>query len=40
MMTAEDIRAELGWNDSMVYSLLQNPDSPNGLRKKLTCGYI
>jgi hypothetical protein len=39
MMTAEDIRAELGWNGHMIYSLLQNPDSPNGRRKKLTGGY-
>jgi hypothetical protein len=41
MMTEDDIRTELGWNDSMIYSLLQNPDSPaNGRRKKLTGGYI
>jgi hypothetical protein len=39
MMTEDDIRAEFGWNDAMIYSLLQTPDSPNGRRKKFTGGY-
>jgi hypothetical protein len=39
MMTEEDIRTEFGWNDDMIHSLLQNPDSPNGRRNKHTGGY-
>jgi hypothetical protein len=39
MMTEDDIRTEFGWTDSMIHSLLQNPDSPNGRRKKLAGGY-
>jgi hypothetical protein len=39
MMTEDDIRNELGWTDSMIHSLLQNPDSPNARRDKLTGGY-
>jgi hypothetical protein len=39
MMTEDDIQSEFGWNDKMIYSLLQNPDSPNGRRKKHTGGY-
>jgi hypothetical protein len=39
MMTEDDIRTELGWTDSMIHSLLQNPDSPNARRDKLTGGY-
>jgi hypothetical protein len=33
------IRTELGWTDSMIHSLLQNPDSPNARRDKFTGGY-
>jgi hypothetical protein len=39
MMTEDDIRTELGWTDSMIYSLLQNPDSTNARRDKFTGGY-
>jgi hypothetical protein len=39
MMTEDDIRTELGWTDSMIHSLLQNPDSPNARRDKFTGGY-
>jgi hypothetical protein len=39
MMTEEDIRTELGWNDDMIYSLLQTPDSPHARRNKHTGGY-
>ena len=39
MMTEEDIRTEFGWNDDMIHSLLQNPDSPNARRCKDTGGY-
>jgi hypothetical protein len=39
MMTEGDIRTELGWTDSMIHSLLQNPDSPNARRDKFTGGY-
>jgi hypothetical protein len=39
MMTEEDIRTEFGWNEDMIYSLLQNPYSPNARRKKITGGY-
>jgi hypothetical protein len=39
MMTAEDIRAELGWNDDMIHSLLQPPDSTKARRCKSTGGY-
>jgi hypothetical protein len=39
MMTEEEIRTELGWTDSMIYSLLPIPDSPHARRKKLTGGY-
>jgi hypothetical protein len=34
MLTDEDIRTEFGWNDDMIYSLLQNPDSPHARRNK------
>ena len=39
MMTEDDIRTELGWTDSMIHSLLKDPDSPNARRDKLTGGY-
>jgi hypothetical protein len=39
MMTAEDIRAELGWNDDMILSLLQPPDSTKARRCKSTGRY-
>ena len=39
MMTEDDIRTELGWTDSMIPSVLQNPDSPNARRDKLSGGY-
>ena len=39
MMTRDDIRTELGWTDSMIYSLLQNPDSTKVRRCKNTGGY-
>jgi hypothetical protein len=39
MMTEDDIRTELGWTDSMIHSLLQNPDSPDARRDKFTGGY-
>jgi hypothetical protein len=29
MMTEEEILTEFGWNGDMIYSLLQNPDSPS-----------
>ena len=38
-MTAEDIRAEFGWNDDMIHSLLQTPDSTKAGRCKITGGY-
>jgi hypothetical protein len=38
MMTEDDIRTEFGWNDDMIYSLLQNPDSPHARRNKHTGG--
>jgi hypothetical protein len=39
MLTTDDIQSELGWTDSMIHSLLQNPDSINVRRKKPTSGY-
>jgi len=39
MMTRDDICAELGWTDAMIHSLLQNPDSNNARRDKVTGGY-
>jgi hypothetical protein len=39
MMTREDIRTELGWTDSMIHSLLQEPDSTNARRCKDTGAY-
>ena len=39
MMTSDEIRAELGWTDSLIYSLLQDPDSPHARRDKHTGGY-
>jgi hypothetical protein len=39
MMTRDDIQLEFGWNDSMIHSLLQNPDSTNARRNKHTGGY-
>jgi hypothetical protein len=39
MMTSSDIRTEFGWTDSMIHSLLQNPDSTNARRDKVTGGY-
>jgi hypothetical protein len=39
MMTREEIQSELGWTDSMIHSLLQNPDSPNSRRNKHTGRY-
>jgi hypothetical protein len=39
MMSEEDIESEFGWSDDMIRSLLQNPASPNGRRKKHTGGY-
>jgi hypothetical protein len=39
MMTDEDIQTEFGWNDQMIYSLLQAPDSPHARRNKHTGGY-
>jgi hypothetical protein len=39
MMTTDDIRTELGWTDSMIHSLLQDPDSPHARRDKHTGGY-
>ena len=39
MMTREEIRTELGWTDSMIYSLLQAPDSDTIRRCKTTGGY-
>jgi hypothetical protein len=39
MMTAEDIRAELGWNDDMILFLLQPPDSSKARRCKTTGLY-
>ena len=39
MMTRADIRAELGWSDDMIRSLLQVPDSPNARRCKDTSEY-
>lgn len=39
MMTKDDIRSELGWNENMIHSLLRNPDSPNARRDKVTGGY-
>jgi hypothetical protein len=39
MMTEDDIQSELAWTDSMIHSLLQNPDSPHARRNKLTGGY-
>ena len=38
-MTRADIRTELGWNDDMIHSLLQNPDSTSVRRCKNTGGY-
>jgi hypothetical protein len=39
MMTDEDIQSEFGWNDKMIYSLLQAPDSSHARRNKHTGGY-
>jgi hypothetical protein len=39
MMTSDEIQAELGWTDSMIHSLLQDPDSPHARRDKHTGGY-
>jgi hypothetical protein len=39
MMTSDDICAELGWTDSMIHTLLQDPDSPHARRDKHTGGY-
>jgi hypothetical protein len=39
MMTRADIRAELGWSDDMIHSLLQTPDSPNARHCKNTGEY-
>jgi hypothetical protein len=39
MMTSEEIRSELGWTDSMIHSLLQDPDSNTIRRCKNTGGY-
>jgi hypothetical protein len=39
MMTEDDIQTEFGWNDSMIYSHLQAPDSPHARRNKHTGGY-
>src|ERR1700722_14306322 len=39
MMTRADIRTELGWTDSMIYSLLQDPDSDIIRRCKTTGGH-
>jgi hypothetical protein len=39
MMSEEDIESEFGWNNKMIYSLLQAPDSPHGRRNKHTGGY-
>ena len=39
MMTRDDIRSELGWTDSMIHSLLQEPDSTNARRCKYTGAY-
>jgi hypothetical protein len=39
MMTAEDIRKEFGWDDDMIHSLLQTPDSTKARRCKSTGVY-
>jgi hypothetical protein len=39
MMTEEDIRTELGWDDDMIYYLLRAPDSPHARRNKHTGTY-
>jgi hypothetical protein len=39
IMTEDDIRTELVWTDSMIHSLLQDPDSPHARRNKHTGGY-
>jgi hypothetical protein len=39
MMTSDDICAELGFTDSMIHSLLQDPDSPHAWRDKHAGGY-
>jgi hypothetical protein len=39
MMTEEDIRAEFGWSDDIIHSLLQTPDSIKARRCKSTGGY-
>jgi len=39
MMSADEICAELGWTDSMIHSLLQDPDSPHARRDRHTGGY-
>jgi hypothetical protein len=39
MMTEQDIRTELGWTDSMIHSLLRDPDSNTIRRCKTTVGY-
>jgi hypothetical protein len=36
-MTMEEVRTELGWTDSMIHSLLQDPDS-NTIRRCETRG--
>lgn len=37
LMTADEIRAELGWSDDMVRRLLQIPDAPASIRGKHKC---
>jgi hypothetical protein len=39
MMTRDDIRTELGWNESLIHALLPIPDSTNARRDKHTGGY-
>jgi len=39
MMTEEDIRTELGWDDDMICYLLRAPDSPHARRNKHTGAY-
>ena len=37
LMTADEIRAELGWSDDMVRRLLRIPDAPASIRGKHKC---
>ena len=37
LMTADEIRAELGWSDDMVRRLLRIPDAPSSMRGKHKC---